>query len=308
MMESFKPTGWLGLILGTRMYYRFYPQAAAGETDDAFMQQMNALTREIGDRGKPKLADAGRMSEAIPPAPAPGRPVAAPAAATRYTVLAPAAPAPAPAAPPVATTKMRAMMSATPERSFSPSVQMSPMPEQQMGTFGVSGVNVAGLFWEQRTFMERQQMLLIERDQKVRAEMDEKIERQRAEMRAEMEKQRDQAERERAEMDAKIVLLTPTPPQEAVSEQQLTALQARLEGLHATKLLADEELFALEDLIADWVELRASAPAGQVIDQQTIYADGGRFGCVVKLHTLVAVSEAVAGDAALARQVRRKFL
>ena len=55
------------------------------------------------------------------------------------------------------------------------------------------------------------------------------------------------------------------------------------------------------------MELRASAPAGQVIDQQTIYADGGRFGCVVKLHTLVAVSEAVAGDAALADSFAATF-
>ena len=49
-------------------------------------------------------------------------------------------------------------------------------------------------------------------------------------------------------------------------------------------------------------------PAGQVIDQQVIYANGGRFGCGAKLHKLVAISEAVASDAALARQVRRKFL
>jgi hypothetical protein len=63
----------------------------------------------------------------------------------------------------------------------------------------------------------------------------------------------------------------------------------------------------LADLVADWVELKASVPAGQVIDQQLLYADGGRFGCGVKLHKLVAMSEALTGDAALARQVRRKF-
>ena len=32
-----------GLILGTRLYYRFYPSAV--ETDAAFTQQMDALTR-----------------------------------------------------------------------------------------------------------------------------------------------------------------------------------------------------------------------------------------------------------------------
>lgn len=62
------------------------------------------------------------------------------------------------------------------------------------------------------------------------------------------------------------------------------------------------------DLVADWVELKASVPAGHVIDQQMVYADGGRFGCGVKLHKLVMMSEALASDVGLARQVRRKFL
>lgn len=56
------------------------------------------------------------------------------------------------------------------------------------------------------------------------------------------------------------------------------------------------------------MELKASVPAGHVIDQQMVYADGGRFGCGVKLHKLVMMSEALASDVGLARQVRRKFL
>ena len=42
------------------------------------------------------------------------------------------------------------------------------------------------------------------------------------------------------QMEAKLAELTPKPASEAISEEQLVALQARLEGLHVTKLLADE--------------------------------------------------------------------
>ena len=118
------------------------------------------------------------------------------------------------------------MTSAAPEPAFSPSMQMVPA-QQLQGSFG--STDMAGLFKEQQTFMEKQQMLLIERDAKARAETDAKMERQRVEL--------------RAEMDAKIAELT---PQEAVSTEQLAALQARVEQLHAAKHLTDHELFACE--------------------------------------------------------------
>ena len=44
MQDRFRPTGWLGLILGTKTYYAFHP--AAVDSDEKFMQQMDALTRE----------------------------------------------------------------------------------------------------------------------------------------------------------------------------------------------------------------------------------------------------------------------
>ena len=47
-------------------------------------------------------------------------------------------------------------------------------------------------------------------------------------------------------------------PAEAIPEQRLAALQARLEALHAAKLLGDDELYALEDMVADFVEFEAS--------------------------------------------------
>ena len=113
-------------------------------------------------------------------------------------------------------------------------------------------------------------------------------------------------ETQRKEMEAKIAELTPAPPAEAISEEQLATLQARLEGLHAAKLLGDEELFALEDLVGDYVELTASVP-DRVITRYMIYSLS-TVAVASKLDKLVILSEAMAGDAAFARQARRKFL
>ena len=68
---------------------------------------------------------------------------------------------------------------------------------------------------------------------------------------------------------------------------EMPALQSRLESLHASKLLTDEELFWLEDVIADSLE-----------------EAGGDGEQVAKLALL---AERLTSDAALARQLRRKF-
>ena len=95
MQPNFKANGWLGLILGTRLWYAFWD---ADEDDDAaFEKRIDGVCKEIGARGRPKL------SEAVPPvAPAPAPP-AAPALLPAHAsapVLAPA-PAPAPRLAPV---------------------------------------------------------------------------------------------------------------------------------------------------------------------------------------------------------------
>ena len=68
-----------------------------------------------------------------------------------------------------------------------------------------------------------------------------------------------------------------------VRDQQLVALQSRLESLHAAKLLADEELYAVEDIIAD------------------CDAEDDRVSA------LVALSGKMAADKAFARQLRQKY-
>ena len=65
--------------------------------------------------------------------------------------------------------------------------------------------------------------------------------------------------------------------------RDLLALQARLETLHAAKLLADEELYAVEDIIAEEDD-----------------ADG-------RVAALITLSGKMAGDGAFARQLRRKY-
>ena len=76
--------------------------------------------------------------------------------------------------------------------------------------------------------------------------------------------------------------LTPEPPQEALSGAQLSALQARLEALHAADLFSEAEFYQLEDLCGDVAEVRAAVgtvsskevmafqPAAKVVSSQAM--------------------------------------
>jgi hypothetical protein len=90
-------------------------------------------------------------------------------------------------------------------------------------------------------------------------------------------------------------------PQDAVSDEQLAALQTRLESLHEAKLFSDDELFVLEDLCADFVELQSTV--GSLASRQAM-----TLGPVAELHKLVVLSEKITGAAAFARQAKRKFV
>ena len=90
-------------------------------------------------------------------------------------------------------------------------------------------------------------------------------------------------------------------PAQAISEPQLVALQARLEGLHMAKLLTDDELCLFEDMVADFVEHRSEMG---IVTLQVIHKNENAN----KLMKLVAVSESIVADAAFARQARRKYL
>jgi hypothetical protein len=90
---------------------------------------------------------------------------------------------------------------------------------------------------------------------------------------------------------------------EAVSVEQLVALQARLEVLNAANLLADEEMFAIEDAIAGFSDLRQSLL--QQAQTVTVHCTSEE---AVKLLRIVGASETFSSDAAFARQLRRKFV
>ena len=91
--------------------------------------------------------------------------------------------------------------------------------------------------------------------------------------------------------------------EEAISHGRLTALQARLEALHvhAAQLLTDAEVETLEDMVADYLDLKASMG---IVTLEAMQANEN----TMRLLKLVVLSEGVATDGALARQARRKFV
>ena len=116
------------------------------------------------------------------------------------------------------------------------------------------------------------------------------METQRHEMHALLEQEREQnmklRETQRAEMDELREAATKADQVETKARMRdlsLLALQSRLETLHAAKLLADEELYAVEDIIAEEDD-----------------ADG-------RVAALITLSGKMAGDGAFARQLRRKY-
>jgi hypothetical protein len=105
-------------------------------------------------------------------------------------------------------------------------------------TVGAPGLgidsSVIAFMREERDFMAAQMK-----------EQKEEVERQRKEMERQMKEQKEETERQRKEMEANL------SPAAAISGEQLIRVQARLEKLHAAKLLTDDELFAMEVRTAD---------------------------------------------------------
>jgi vacuolar-type H+-ATPase subunit I/STV1 len=81
-----------------------------------------------------------------------------------------------------------------------------------------------------------------------RQESEAKAERLRQETLRDIEQQRQETQQVRAIASAKS----------AVSEYQLELLQTRIDALHQAKLLTDDEIGALEDCIADYIDCRSS--------------------------------------------------
>ena len=121
----------------------------------------------------------------------------------------------------------------------------------------------------------------------------------RADMKAEKEEMLAQA---KADTEASLhKLREELTPREVVTDAQVKALQTRLEALHAAQLISDDELFVLEDAVADFFESKRSFDVATLEIASTNHAVG-------KMHLLVLLAEGVERDAPFARQLRRKFM
>ena len=118
---------------------------------------------------------------------------------------------------------------------------------------------------------------------------------EREHMEAKLEEQRQETTKLRLAMEKRLA------PKEVISTEQVDAVTARLEALHAAQLLSDDELFALEDCVADFIEAQASY---DVVTMEAVNANRA----IGKVHKLVALGEGMPSDAMFARQLRRKFV
>jgi hypothetical protein len=270
----------VGLMLGTRLWFSMWD--ADRDDDAAFERRLDSVVREIGDRGKLILA------EAIPPEPTPEptpAPAPAPAPAPRPVARAPALSTRV-APTPVASEDSRVLV----PRHAPATPALNTVAMEQDTSSSVGGRSMTSSLGELSVFLQKQQRMQMEREEKLDAEHRE-AKAETAELRRELEKQRQ-------ELDAKIEQKLEAQRREAkaetselrrelqkqLQEQQLVALQARLETLHGAKLLDDEALFLAEDAIAD---------------SEDVTADG-------RVSKLIALSRKMSSDRAFARQLQRK--
>jgi chromosome segregation ATPase len=138
-----------------------------------------------------------------------------------------------------------------------------------------------------------------------RAEMEAKLEEQKGQMNSMLAEQKAQMDAKLDEQKAQIQQQADAlkarelaSAMSAVSEGQLELLQTRLDALQQAKLLTDDEIGALEDCVADYIDCCSSLnPAAAEIG-----------AAAEKVKKMVGLSEAVGKDGMLARQLRRKFV
>ena len=303
--------------MGTRMWYEMWD--AEQDDDAAFEQRLDAVVREIGDRGKLLAPEAVTPVRELTPAqvlaPAP-EPVPVPTAAAapsppRTSAFAPVASeltSSTAASVPTSTEATTSSATCNPGSVTTPqavasstsltntlSVQESSRTLSAMGQdVGQASVpssrlavGVGTSFVEFVSFMkeERESMMsAIEKQRQEteaqRRESDAKIERLRAEVvESKLEVQRRELEAQRRESDT----------------VKVAALQVRLEALFDAKLLNDDELSAIEDKVADAL---GAADVG----------DGGDDSAWECTRQMLKLSDGITSEKMFARQLRRKFV
>ena len=161
---------------------------------------------------------------------------------------------------------------------------------------GVSLMEVSTFMTEQLKAVARMEARMDKQASEAKAEM----EAQRVASTAHMEAQRienDKLRTEAAETRVETAVREIASAKGCVSEGQLEMLQTRLDALHEAKLLSDDEVGALEDCVADYIDCCSSLnPAAAEIG-----------AAAEKVKKMVGLSEGMGKDGMLARQLRRKF-
>ena len=166
--------------------------------------------------------------------------------------------------------------------SITPSAGAMVVQQEWRGEIGGSSSSSTGNSSPHGSFAD---MITFMREE--REHMEQKMKEQQVEMETRLDQQRQ-------EMEKRLQEAKPQPASEAITEGQLEALQARLQSLHEAKLLSEDDLGRLEDTIADCIEV---LPTADVLERS-----------VERTVRMSQLSEKMAVDASLARQLRRKFL
>jgi hypothetical protein len=130
-----------------------------------------------------------------------------------------------------------------------------------------------------------------------RQEFDAMLQRQRREFEAKLAQReaesRAEAQAEREARQSEIDTLRDSK----LRDGQLAALQSRLDAMHASKLLSDDERDAVEDIIADNAAgLIAAAGGGSEGEEED-----------ARVSQMLALSSRMVADRAFARQLRRRY-
>eukprot|EP01052_Picozoa_sp_SAG31_P017576 SAG31_NODE_1209_length_9381_cov_2.526611_2_plen_326_part_00 len=287
IQANYRARGWLGLILGSRLWYPFYP--AAIDTKAKFLQQIDAVTKEIGDRGRgqPKPVHHETIADAAPSSSS----AAATALPSAQSSLA-TGPTGIPSQPPAVT------------------LQSSDFVDP--GAAAAMMVSVVTRLLEEAK-LERHEAKL--EGDRLRAQIPPPVEAISAEDLAGLQA--------RCERIHKAGLLDDDGPFDGHSVLFLLPAFSRFlcsvlgldvilvpSRLTAVGLIVG--LFAVEDAVADFVDLKTTM-VGQPITVEMIRVASsaasscGAFEVASMLHRLVALSSVVASDAAFARQLKRKW-
>ena len=283
----------VGLIMGTRLWYPMWD--ATGDDDVAFERRLRPLLKEIGNRCK--VATAGAQQQPHEPTPAPA--LAAKTPAARATAAA------TEEEPHRNTSLSLGMQQPEGEVSHRPTVTTA-----QRITSAANNM-ASGSFAEMAAFIREELETMRQANELQRQEWEGKLESQRQEWEAKLETLRQANESHRQEWDAKL------ESQRQVWESKLEEtrrqswdlgydqcrrdaretreLEARFQTLHASKLLSDDELYKLENLLVD-----------NLAESSNTATQGGETHTTVS--TLARLSERVANNATLARQLRRKYI